>query len=81
MPTESLPDCLRLLRLLRDPHTVVCLARRMKRCTKSVRRDIARLRRVGFRILDNRPHEGAPKKYTAIDPVRDFQTIMRKHKP
>jgi hypothetical protein len=63
---------------MREPHTVACLAGQTGRCEKSVRRDIARLRRVGFRIIDERLFAWGPKAYRAVNPLRDFQTILRK---
>ena len=40
MRADSLPSCLRLLRLLREPHTIACLARQAGVAEKTVRRDI-----------------------------------------
>jgi len=51
MRADSLPSCLRLLRLLREPHTIACLARQAGVAEKTVRRDIARLRAVGAAFL------------------------------
>jgi predicted DNA-binding transcriptional regulator YafY len=78
MQLSNLQSCIRLLRLLREPHTVRCLARQAGCCTKSVRRDIARLRRAGFLIIDERAYEWGPKKYRAVDPLRDFSAMLRK---
>jgi len=78
MRQDNLPDCIRLLRLMRAPHPVACLARQAERCEKSTRRDIARLRGIGFRVVGKRLSEWGPKSYQAVDPIRDFQRIVKK---
>jgi predicted transcriptional regulator len=65
-----------LLPLLRESHTVECLARRTGASVKTIRRDLARLQSVGFVIRSRWPRIDGPKYYWAENPRLDFKKII-----
>lgn len=78
MKQANLPDCLKLLRLLREPHTIACLARQTCRCEKAVRRNIARLRAMGFSIRSKAISKYGTKAYWAVMPLETFRRFLTK---
>lgn len=76
MRQDNLKSCLRLLRLLREPHTVKCLAHQIGMATKTIRRDIAALRAIGFDVRARERYRGGPKEYRVVAPCKTFRRIM-----